>query len=1502
MPQTNPKTIIIKPENDVRLKFNPGDKTGDLTLKLSRAQLDSALVGLEPKKMTAMRVVSAVSKDQQNPFKASELNKALKEDRSHRVDKLSDLKNLQVRIRDENGRTYTLKDLERIVREKGIKPEDMEDRPIVLQDESYKLAVDESGKAEMEVRLTDHQLRQALDAAAEPGDITPLQFLKKLSKGKDAQFSLTEVNKRLRQDKTHQINSLEDAQQIQVNIVDPEKNKKIHSVQEMEPRRVPERLHGVAEPAVAFKEPWQMTQGEFEKMAERGGYAYTTSEEAIQAVSEGRKPIAQITGDEVRVAQEQGLVVRKIPVYKDMPNDLEVFGAYRQGNEAALNRLDSVLVKMGEIRKSNPSNLGPVERADLMLLRVEEGRALGYSEADMMRYLRDNFSHEEVVRQAMVEGKPVPKKILDEHSLTVKEDMVDGRDPSRTQPQKRVATGVRTETVDGIPFTWVDGDYGLKVSARIPQHPRRRITNKPIPEQVRDITRETKLLEESQKYAVDNILGNLNSDDQAVRSKAVQDIIKRTGNFLRPEDFNGARFYQREPKDPYSGTIVFEDKAWFKGLSERIAAQGFGGKTMAGTVMPLSVNLQEAGVGYGQNTIPVGVGVTADLDEHEARHKRFNLMRRGVYEKPLTGKAQFNELALNELSAHQGELRKGVHPKFVKTGLMAQIGTINARDRIFSDSELFNFVKQVNSSVDTVTRLHEMGLSNDVVEQILVHSKGVGSFQANWGKLTPEMLTSVGQKAAKSTPEKTSPAVDAKPPKAKVATEAESIARPKAPVVEVSPDVRPIPLEKFRLEEIVWNAYTDKTIPREVVVNTADKLVDLQKDWVSTREYPAPSALPNMGRGHELHDLAAVLAGKKLAATLPVAENPITAELLKRAKAKGLHVEKAVSYEYVETGKPLTWDYIVGDKKTVKEIIELRKQTCSAARDMAFGEKIGYHPDAIKDYVRMRQERGDYAKRGKSAPKVPESSMAKWRELSRRPVFKTPAHLAGYALLFSATDLAKTAVDEPMETMYRAPATVATTAGALTGFAIVDRVALSMGIPAGQVFMGVAAPVGIVSSAIRTGESVSDERVSDLQLKVSAGATVVEGSVLGAMGAGAIGGSEFGPFGAAFGAGLATGATMARAFHEPHRIRLAGEEKRRMLGVQQTIDNATRGFVKPEGMRSNPLTEDAKKYIEKAGQAHFQETFVNKLREENLLANGKESLDANEVKRLGKLLTHRDTVLKHNLKVSEGFLAREKAEAKELDLKITGGVERAQEARRKDLVALEDNEEELGELLGFKRGEISAYRRLRDADKRFKSFPDSVKSIPDRFETAFDERRHLEKSLEDLYGRGLQVEYHGPAEKPDVKGSDLIEFNREFVAGKKSGKIETVTDEEEFIKKRIPTIDAVLGDGSDQGLFVRSREDVEKNLAILDSKTSGAPAIFKSDYVTGKLDQLHEERRMAKDLVNEIVVGNLPPEKQAEWRDYAEGRRKPTQKQWQELLREASENAEKTLMESKKAG
>ena len=222
MPPVKKKPVVMKPQENVQLSVDPKEKTGELTLKLTEEQLNSAVEGLKLKKLTPMQVVYAVSKDRQNTFNASELNKALRKDRSHLVDKLSDLKKLQVRIRDEKGRTYTLKDLERIVRERGIRPEDMEDRPIILEDEGYKLAVDEAGKAEMEVRLSKQQFSQALDAAAEPGDINNLEFLRKLSKRKDNPFSLPEVNKRLKQDKTHQINNLEDTRELNVKVLSPQ--------------------------------------------------------------------------------------------------------------------------------------------------------------------------------------------------------------------------------------------------------------------------------------------------------------------------------------------------------------------------------------------------------------------------------------------------------------------------------------------------------------------------------------------------------------------------------------------------------------------------------------------------------------------------------------------------------------------------------------------------------------------------------------------------------------------------------------------------------------------------------------------------------------------------------------------------------------------------------------------------------------------------------------------------------------------------------------------------------------------------------------------------------------------------------------------------------------------------------------------------------------------------------------------------------------------------------
>ena len=230
MPQIKEKTLVVRPQTNVKLTVDPEKSEGELIIKLEKTQLESALEGIKPKELTTMKVVSAVSKDRQNPFKASELNKALRKDRSHLVDKLSDLKKLQVRIRDEKGRTYTLKDLERIVRERGIRPEDMEDRPIILEDEGYKLAVDDTGRAEMTVNLTDHQLRQALDTAAEPGDITPLEFLKKLSRKKDNEFYLPDINKRLTQDKTHDMKNIEDARELKVNVVDENSGETLSSI------------------------------------------------------------------------------------------------------------------------------------------------------------------------------------------------------------------------------------------------------------------------------------------------------------------------------------------------------------------------------------------------------------------------------------------------------------------------------------------------------------------------------------------------------------------------------------------------------------------------------------------------------------------------------------------------------------------------------------------------------------------------------------------------------------------------------------------------------------------------------------------------------------------------------------------------------------------------------------------------------------------------------------------------------------------------------------------------------------------------------------------------------------------------------------------------------------------------------------------------------------------------------------------------------------------------
>ncbi|MFH1835887.1 MAG: hypothetical protein ABH851_06835 [Methanobacteriota archaeon] len=214
------QTVKIKQKN-AQLTLDPIERTGTLTVS---AELDQALEFLEAdRNLKASDVVNAVNKNPEVPFKRSDLNEALRADKSHGVDKLSDIKNPKIVIRDSQGRTFTLKDMERIVAERGLTPNQANTQRIVLEDDAYKVELDGEKRATVEVRLTPEQFEKAVSKMAEPGEIktSSLEFLKFLSRKKSNMFRMGDIERRLAQDKTHQIDSLSQMGEVRVKVVDP---------------------------------------------------------------------------------------------------------------------------------------------------------------------------------------------------------------------------------------------------------------------------------------------------------------------------------------------------------------------------------------------------------------------------------------------------------------------------------------------------------------------------------------------------------------------------------------------------------------------------------------------------------------------------------------------------------------------------------------------------------------------------------------------------------------------------------------------------------------------------------------------------------------------------------------------------------------------------------------------------------------------------------------------------------------------------------------------------------------------------------------------------------------------------------------------------------------------------------------------------------------------------------------------------------------------------------
>jgi hypothetical protein len=138
---------------------------------------------------------------------------------------------------------------------------------------------------------------------------------------------------------------------------------------------------------------------------------------------------------------------------------------------------------------------------------------------------------------------------------------------------------------------------------------------------------------------------------------------------------------------------------------------------------------------------------------------------------------------------------------------------------------------------------------------------------------------------------------------------------------------------------------------------SAKSLVDAQRGFTSTRQCPAPSA----SSGNELDDLAAVVAGSSPGAFVDHMDDPRMEILLKMAVAGGNAVDTLPIRN--KDGDVISRSYLVGAPPRVAEVkrvaLELEASGGKGpSLHQRMGALLGYHPDAIADYVGL-QEKGD---------------------------------------------------------------------------------------------------------------------------------------------------------------------------------------------------------------------------------------------------------------------------------------------------------------------------------------------------------------------------------------------------------------------------------------------------------------------------------------------------------------------------------------------------------------
>ncbi|MDD5111777.1 MAG: DnaJ domain-containing protein [Candidatus Altiarchaeota archaeon] len=377
---------------------------------------------------------------------------------------------------------------------------------------------------------------------------------------------------------------------------------------------------------------------------------------------------------------------------------------------------------------------------------------------------------------------------------------------------------------------------------------------------------------------------------------------------------------------------------------------------------------------------------------------------------------------------------------------------------------------------------------------------------------------------------------------------------------------------------------------------------------------------------------------------------------------------------------------------------------------------------------------------------------------------------------------------------------------------------------------------------------------SEWDVNKRAGGAIIEGALAGA--------PFGGPIGAVAGATVATGSVMGRALWEVRTVRLEGEEGARMIGVQRTIDDASKGWVKHDSLPDNAVTKDVTKLMNQVGTSQLNAS----MRETGLL-KGDAPLSRKEVEKLDGLLAEREALKarKERLEIEldknkDRIAARlQAASGESIGSKVRGlvgrplqwGVDRE----------LSNNQSDIEKLLNLK------------TSPWYSRKPSLPSESIERISEANGQRKLVEQQLETYYKRGVLREAQGKNVPGEVwKRDELAEYNAEFVRRRGEFRNGGAAAEESFIKSRLPLVDELL-------------ENDPKGINKSNLKTR-APDVYNSKYIQdriGEVDAVNKGREELNQHMQQVLRGSSP-EDQERWKKHMDGEKPLTPQEWMGLL------------------